>query len=51
MKNGLYWITFRRIGDEEDSIVLLDKKWKLIRWLLTTGLKCKAVLIAFVEED
>lgn len=50
MKCGGYLITYRRIGDSDDCIILLDKKWKLIWWMITTGCSCKAVLIAYLQD-
>ena len=45
-----YFITFRRFGEEDDSVVFLPNRWKLLWWMATTGLRCKAVLIYFVED-
>ena len=51
MKFGGYLITFRRIGESDDCIILLNKRWKLILWMITTGIRCKAVLVALLEDD
>ena len=45
-----YFITFRRMGAVDDSMICLPNRWKLLWWMITTGLWCKAVLI-FLAED
>ena len=44
-------ITFRRFGENDDCIVMLQSKVKLLWWMLTVGMRCKGVLIAFLEDD
>ncbi len=51
MKRGEYLITFRRFGETDDCIVMLNSKVKLLRWMLTIGVQCKGVLIAFLEDN
>lgn len=50
MKHGSFLITFRRIGLQDDCLVVHDSRWKLLWWMITTGIWCKAVLIAFLDE-
>lgn len=50
MKRGCFVITYRRMGFKDDCIIELPSRWKLIWWMLTTGIWCKAVLIAFFED-
>ena len=50
MKRGSFLITFRRMGAKDDCLIELPYKWKLLLWMTTTGLRCKGVLIAFLEE-
>ena len=50
MKQGSFLITFRRLGSTDDCLIELPSKWKLILWMVTTGLWCEAILIAFLED-
>lgn len=51
MKKGSYLITFRRMDDIDDCIIELTSSWKLLWWMIITGLWCKGVLIYFLKED
>lgn len=51
MKCGAWLITFRRFGETDDCIIMLESKVKLLWWMLTVGIRCKGVLIAFLEDD
>lgn len=51
MKRGEYLITFRRFGETDDCIIMLNGKIKLLWWMMTVGVWCKGVLIAFLEDD
>lgn len=51
MKKGIFLITFRRFGLRDDHIIMLPSRWKLLLWMITSGLWCKGVLIAFLEND
>lgn len=50
MKRGSFLITFRRMGAKDDCLIELPTRWKLLWWMATTGVWCKGVLIAFLEE-
>ena len=50
MKRGEYLITFRRFGSIDDCMIILRSKAKLLWWMLTVGVRCKGVLIAFLED-
>ena len=51
MKNGAWLITFRRFGEMDDCLIMLNSKVKVLWWMLTVGVRCKGVLIAFLEDD
>lgn len=51
MKRGSFLITFRRMRKRNDCIIELPSRWKLIWWMITTGVLCEGVMIAFLEDE
>lgn len=51
MKQGYYLVTFRRLGAADDHVVAVPSWWKLLWWMITTGIWCEGVLIAFLEDE
>ena len=51
MRRGEYLITFRRFHSGDDCMIILRSKAKLLWWMLSVGVWCKGVLIAFLEDD
>ena len=51
MNRGSFLITFRRMGSEDDCLIELPSRWKLLLWMVTTGLWCEGILIAYLEEE
>lgn len=51
MNRGSFLITFRRMGSEADCLIELPSRWKLLLWMVTTGVWCEGILIAYLEEE
>lgn len=50
MRRGSFLITFRRMGLQDDCIIVLESRWKLLWWMITTGLWSQGVLIKYLED-
>lgn len=50
MKRGCFLITYRPMGLKDDCMIVLPSRWKLLWWMIATGLWCKGVLIDFLED-
>ena len=45
-----FMITFRRKGEGDDGLIVLEGEWKLLWWFVTTGIRCRGCMILEVEE-
>ena len=51
MKRGSFLITFRQVGFRDDHMIELPSRWKLLWWMITTGIWCRDMWITFIRED
>lgn len=46
-----FMITFRRKGEVDDSLIVLEGGWKLLWWFVTTGIRCRGCMILEVRNE
>lgn len=51
MKRGSFLITFRRMDSQDDCLIELPSRWKLLLWMAKTGIRCDGILIAYLDEE